>query len=158
MNLYISTIILSISLCLFTFCSPDSTYTETHSVPENWSKDSVLDFNIPVKDTHNIYSITLNISNTDSYGYSNLYLFTSITFPDNKVYKDTVEFVLATDKGEWIGEESFSTYTNTFMLRRGVKFPQPGIYTFSFEQAMRCKNKSCSISGIKSITLSLIQN
>jgi|SRR5690554_4012105 gliding motility-associated lipoprotein GldH len=150
--------IFCLSALIFSQCSNKTIYSETVEIPEStWSKDDIIRFSIPVTDTNTVYSLTLDICNNEKYQYSNLYLFTNIIFPDNTFYRDTIEFILANNQGEWIGDKSLSSYTNTFLFRQGVKFPETGTYIFSFEQAMRCKNESCSITGIKSLSLSLIQ-
>lgn len=148
--------IILIFLCLLvSACNSKQVYHEIVNLNDNqWFKDSIIQFSIDVKDTTSSYDITLSITNNDDYSYSNLYLFTNIIMPSRQYLRDTIEFMLSTPDGQWLGT-GLNGYTNDFQYKTNVRFPQIGIYNFTFEQAMRCKNKDCCISGIKSISLSL---
>lgn len=119
-----------------------------------WCKDSVVRFSVDVTDTVQTYDVVFSIVNEDDYPYANLYLFTDIIFPNRQFLRDTVEFMLSTNDGQWLGS-GMNGYENNFQFKSNVRFPQCGTYVFAFEQAMRCKNNDCCVEGIKSVSLSL---
>jgi gliding motility-associated lipoprotein GldH len=132
----------------------ESTITPPNAV---WSKEDIAVFTFTPRDTLTQYDIILSIRNTNDYAYSNLFVFSEIRFPNRQFTRDTIEFVLADAQGEWTGKRWFSSHTNTFNFKQGVRFPYEGEYTFLLEQAMRCTNKDCALSGIEKITVQIVE-
>jgi gliding motility-associated lipoprotein GldH len=138
-------------------CNSKQVYNEKTSIDNaTWSKDSPITFSYTVPDTITQYTLQVTVENTNDYMYSNLFLFSTITFPDSLTIRDTLECMLANYKGEWTGKGWWG-YSNEFNFKHNIRFPKPGTYTFSFEQAMRCTNKSCELTGIKSIGFRIIR-
>lgn len=132
-----------ISYCLYiialTFCScnKDAIYMKSVALPGNiWSYKSPLKFDIPVADSVNMYNIFINIRNESEYPFSNLYLFIDITSPKNITERDTMECILATPEGRWLGHGLGDIWDNKILFKR-VHFPNKGNYTFTLTQAMR---------------------
>lgn len=143
------------SLLLFCACNSKSVFQDSISFNNaEWSKDSVVRFSVEVTDTLKSYDVVFSITNNDDYPYANLFLFTDVIFPSHKYLRDTVEFILSSTDGEWLGT-GMNGYTNDFQFKTNVRFPEVGTYIFAFEQAMRCKNDACSVAGIKSVSLSV---
>ncbi len=144
-----------VSILFLYACSQKTEFIYSHDfLSQEWKKDVALAVTFSVDDTTALYDVVLRLTNTNDYPYANLYLFSTIFVPNNTQIRDTVEFFLSDNAGNWIGKGWFS-YTNTYLFRRGIRFPQQGEYTFLFEQAMRCKNKQCSVFGIKKIEFEL---
>lgn len=138
-------------ILLLCACSHQTEFSYSHDFPnQEWSKDDVLAVTFSIEDTTALYDVVLHLTNTEEYPYANLYLFSTIQVPDNSYVRDTVEFFLSDNAGDWTGKGWFS-YTNTYLFRQAIRFPFIGEYTFLFEQAMRCKNKQCSVFGIENI-------
>ena len=136
---------------LLSACSHQTEFSYLHDFPNReWSKDDLFTVTFSVEDTTALYDVMLHLTNTDEYPYANLYLFSTIQMPNNTLLRDTVEFFLSDNAGNWTGKGWFS-YTNTYLFRQGIRFPFSGNYTFLFEQAMRCKNTQCSVFGIENI-------
>lgn len=119
-----------------------------------WCKDSLVHFSVDVADTTQPFDVVFSIVNDDTYPYANLYLFTDISYQSHQLVHDTVEFILSTNDGEWLGS-GMNGYENNFQFRSNIRFPQTGTYVFAFEQAMRCQNDGCCLEGIRSVALSL---
>jgi len=150
--------ILVFSTIIFTQCNSKIDYSEKHELKnESWAFDDIQKFNFAISDTSLTYNILLKLTNTDDYPMANLYMFTNTILPDKTYFRDTIEFILSNPKGEWTGSGMFA-HTNTFNFRNGIKFPQTGEYSFTFEQAMRCRNEACSMEGVKSIEFILEKN
>lgn len=142
-------ILLPLFLCmLMTGCDSRSIYDKFKDTPEGiWDRTQLFKFDVEIEDTAAIYNVFINLRHTGDYKYSNVYMFLNTVFPDKKVSRDTVDCVLADDKGKWMGKGLGDIKDNQFLLKRNVRLRQKGIYTFEFEQAMRVEK----LEGIKSV-------
>lgn len=147
-----------ISLLIFCVsCNSSVVYEKNISIDNaEWSKDKIQNFTFNVPDTTHAYSIEVQITNNDSYQYSNIFLFSNIVFPNKKYIRDTIEFIVSDNTGAWTGK-GWRKFTNTYILKSGIRFPQTGKYTFAFEQAMRCTNQDCKLDGIEEISMRIIK-
>jgi gliding motility-associated lipoprotein GldH len=118
-----------------------------------WKSDQIIRFDVPVEDTVHIFKFYLNLRNTTSYRYANIFLFIDSTFPDGKQARDTVECILADPSGKWLGKGISNIRDNQVLLRRGLRFPQKGNYIFEFQQAMR----EHELKGIMDIGLRIVR-
>ena len=130
----------SFLLCalLFASCDDARIYEENESIPETgWSHEKALVFNAEIRDPATAANFYVNVRNADGYPYSNLYLFITTKFPNGKQSNDTLECVLADDKGKWLGKGIGDIYDNQIPFKRNVRFPQAGTYTFEIRHGMR---------------------
>ena len=102
-----------------------------------WNKDSVVVFDVQLKDTIKNHNLFVNIRNKGTYPYSNIYLFMTIGSPDGMMKTDTVEFTLADPKGRWKGSGIGGLHDNQILYKNSVFFPHKGIYKFQIKQGMR---------------------
>ena len=103
-----------------------------------WNNKDSVKFHFEVKDTLKYYDVFFNLRITDSYPWSNIYIFSELRFPNNKTRKDTFEFYLADKMGKWQGINSGSTVQNTIKLYNDkVNFPLSGDYSLTICQGMR---------------------
>jgi len=158
MNKYFSFVLLVVGICsLFSACNSNVVFNDTVSFSESlWSKDNKVSFSYTIPDTSSTYSIQIEVENSDDYMYSNLFLFSTIVFPDSLQIRDTLECMLADYTGAWTGTGLWS-YSNTFGFKKNIRFPKSGTYVFTIQQAMRCTNKPCEIIGIESVGLQIIK-
>ena len=134
---------LSLSLCLFiiTSCDPNRIYEEYIEIPDGiWNRYNMVKFSVNVSDTLTPHNVYVNIRNTGLYTKSNLFLFITITSPDGTSIRDTFECILADEKGRWLGKGLGDIVDNQILYKKNVLFPNPGTYTFEYEQAMRIEN------------------
>lgn len=123
---------------------------ETHSIPKQiWNYKDTISFKADITDIDHWYDFYVDIRNAGNYPYSNLFLFFTTKYPDNKITRDTVQEILANDNGKWLGKGLGDIKDNRFLLRKGLRFPVKGTYTFKFVQAMRLTN----LIGISDIGL-----
>jgi len=104
---------------------------------KGWNKDSVVVFDVPIKDTIKIHNLYVNIRNKGNYPYSNIYLFISINSPDGHLNPEPVEFTLPEPDGRWRGSGIGGLYDNQILYRNSVSFPRKGMYKFQIKQGMR---------------------
>lgn len=123
---------------------------ETHSIKKkNWNYKDTIKFKAEINDVNAFYDFYIDIRNSGNYPYSNLFMFISTSYPDGKKTIDTIEKVLADDNGRWLGRGLGDIKENRFVLRKSLKFPVKGLYTFKFVHAMRVMN----LKGISDIGL-----
>lgn len=129
--------IVLISIFLFS-CSNNYILNKNVTIPESgWKAENKISFDVEVKDTKTYYDVFLNVRHADEYPYSNLFVFLTTTYPDGKKTVDTLECVLANQKGEWKGDGAGDIWDNKIPLKHNMVFKEQGKYTFSFEQGMR---------------------
>ncbi len=115
-----------------------------------WNRNNIVSFKVPVTDTHSVNNVYLNIRHNGLYEKSNLYLFINIIAPNGNKLRDTVNCLLANDKGKWLGSGLGDIYSNQLLYKKDITFPIAGDYTFEIEQAMRMDNlKNVEDIGIR---------
>ena len=107
-------------------------------IPEaKWAMENPVPFDITVNDTVGVYSFGMNLRHMENYRYSNLYVFMHTTFPNGNITHDTIQLILATPEGHWVGKGSGSMRDLHVTLNPYMRFPAQGTYHFEIEQAMR---------------------
>jgi len=133
---------------LLVSCDRDRVYDKFKDIKNNiWTRTEIMKFDVQIDDTVSYHRVFVNVRNSGDYKFSNLYLFMSTIYPNGKISRDTMDCLLADDKGKWLGKGLGDLKTCRYLLKKGVRFRQKGIYTFGFEQAMRVEK----LEGIKSI-------
>ena len=128
------------AMAAITFAACDSTkfYDESLSLPKDeWPKDEAVTYSVDILDTTSDYRFFLNVRNSTSYKYNNIYFFLITEFPRGGMSRDTIECLLAAKDGEWLGKGSGRYRDNQILIRENIRFPQSGKYTFRLNQAMR---------------------
>lgn len=121
-------------------CDPLRVYEENQAIEGgNWSVSDKKVFELMMNDTLSPCNIFINVRHRGDYAFSNLYLFITTHRPDGKMSVDTVECVLQSNEGKWLGKGIGDLFDNRLFFRSGVRFPVKGKYSFTFEQAMRMK-------------------
>jgi gliding motility-associated lipoprotein GldH len=125
-------------LALLSSCGRNIVYSKYQTFEnKEWHAKDKVTFDLDMQDIQNLHDISLMVRHADSYPYSNLYLFLTTKYPDGKVTLDTLECILANEKGEWMGDGAGDIFDITIPLKQSTRFPLAGKYSFTFEQAMR---------------------
>lgn len=123
---------------VFLSCNPNVVYDKFQTLPKSgWNKDSLVVFEIPVKDTIQNQNLYINVRNDISYKYSNLWLFIKIVQPGSAAVSDTFEITLADPSGKWLGEGLSGVKTKQTLYKRNIYFPISGNYKVNIQQGMR---------------------
>ncbi|NSW45033.1 MAG: gliding motility lipoprotein GldH [Bacteroidales bacterium] len=124
---------------IFYSCSDNALYEKNQNIPhKTWDRKNILQFKVNITDTLNPYKIFINIRNNGLYARRNLYMFITVISPKGNELRDTVNCILADEKGKWYGKSNLGDlYFNKFLYKSNVLFPYSGTYTFKLEQAMR---------------------
>lgn len=131
-------VIVAAFLLALSACDNKRVFDEYQPVfEENWHKDSLVIFDIPISDTVQNHNLYINIRSDINYAYSNVWLFVNIEQPNGNAVKDTFEMVLADPTGKWLGEGFGGYKTRQAIYRRNVFFPNSGDYKITIQQGMR---------------------
>lgn len=119
-------------------CDPDRVYEKNIRIPDGiWDRNNIVSFEVIVGDTITPHNLYINVRNAGMYPVSNLYLFITTIAPSGHAIKDTVQIILADEKGRWLGKGLGDIWDNQQLYKENVRFAQKGKYVFEYEQAMR---------------------
>ena len=123
---------------LLTACNNNVVYSKYNTFENSeWFSKNKAVFEIEITDNQPLHDVNLMVRHAEAYPYSNLFLFLTTTYPDEKTTVGTLECRLSNSKGEWLGNGAGDIFDLTVGLTKSVKFPMVGKYIFSFEQGMR---------------------
>lgn len=127
-----------LSILLFSSCDRDKFFDESLSLPsDNWPAEEALVFNLNIEDTISAYRFFINVRNSTSYEYNNIFFFLTTEYPGGGFSQDTIECQLAEKDGSWLGRGTGSYRDNRIFIRENLVFPRKGNYRLSLRQAMR---------------------
>lgn len=122
---------------VFTACNKGVIFQKYVTIADNqWIASKPVTFTVPIEDTVTPYNIFVNIRQANDYDFSNIYLFIDITSPNNQTERDTMNCILADERGRWLGEGLGDIWDNKIWFKKNARFHK-GEYKFSFTQAMR---------------------
>lgn len=104
---------------------------------ETWSMFDPCKFTCMVDDTIRVFNIDLSVRTSTKYPYRNLYLFVVTSFPSGSTVTDTIQVMLANEKGDWLGRGAGDLRELTIPYKSNVYFPEKGEYHFKVIQGMR---------------------
>jgi gliding motility-associated lipoprotein GldH len=119
-------------------CDKSAIIDENRKIENSmWDASKPLVFIAQITDTiagHNVY---INLRNSGTYSFSNIFLFMNTQFPNGQLDRDTLEIRLATPEGKWMGKGLGDVWDNRILFKKNVRFPQKGEYRFEITHAMR---------------------
>ena len=133
-------------------CDSNRIFDEYKTVPNQWHKDSIIEFEITPPDSTNAYNLFVNLRNTSEYKYSNLFLIVEMNFPNGKKVKDTLEYQMAKPSGEFLGTGFSDVKENKLWYKEGVVFNESGNYLVSIQHAMRANGQVDGVENLEGIT------
>ena len=150
MNLKSSFLILTVAM-LFICCDKKRVFDEYKSVGKSWDKDSIVTFNLPELDSTKQYNLFLNIRDNSNYPYSNLFLIVSLVAPNGFTQVDTLEYLMADNEGNLLGEGFTDVKTSKLVYKERTKF-KAGKNTLHIKQAVRETGKINGVEKLDGIT------
>lgn len=140
-------------LLLFASCSRPA-YVDQHDLPvTGWHQDSALTFTVPVTDSAATYDVLLQLRTDNRYPYQNLWLFVSEQRDSTLLVCDTIECMLADDRGRWLGKGNIH-HDILLLYAAHHRFPRTGNYIYTIRQGMREE----LLPGVESIAVELMVN
>jgi gliding motility-associated lipoprotein GldH len=123
---------------LLSACNSNTLFTDSVSMPDEvWTLENVTDFTPEITDTVTRNNISIIIRTGSSYPFRNIYLFVSTSSPAGKTITDTLQYMLADEKGNWYGKGIGDVHQLDLPFKSGVYFPLKGIYSFRIRHGMR---------------------
>ena len=93
-----------------------------------------------ITDTVNSNNIYFTIRTGTSYPFQNIWLFVTTTSPAGKSITDTLQYILADEKGKWYGKGFGNIHELNLPFRTSVYFPKEGTFSFKIRHGMRTEN------------------
>lgn len=113
-------------------------YSESSSInSEGWSSVDTVKFGFNISDEAQRFNGQIDLRHTGDYNFSNLYLFIDITYPNAKHRVDTLECVLADNRGRWYGSGLGDMVSHRIDYLEGIVFPLEGEYEVAITHGMR---------------------
>jgi len=143
--------IICILIALATLCGCRNNILYSHFVPvstEKWHMDSVLRFDYTVTEADLHAQMLLYVRHTERYPYQNLWLFLG-----DSLRRDTIEFYLADDRGQWLGDKHHGFIEMPVLIEENRHFSDTGSYYLEVQHAMR----DTVLRGITDIGLEIIK-
>ena len=131
-------------------CSNSIQYSRFSPISsEKWHMDSLAQFVYSIEDTASDYQMLIYIRHTEQYPYQNMWLFV-----DDAGRQDTIEFYLADDRGQWLGNKHNGFIEMPVLLEETKHFADTGSYTMYIAHGMR----DSLLRGVTDIGLEILQN
>ena len=143
--------LLVIGCLAFTSCHKDIVFSQFISIPSGkWSSDMLPHFDYTIADKDADYRMLIYVRHTEQYPYQNMWLF----IRDNTGHRDTIEFYLADDRGQWLGDRHHGFIEMPVLFEQNYHFPDTGRYYMAIQHGMR----DSVLRGVMDIGLEIVKN
>ena len=137
-------------LMLLTSCAGNIEYTRFATFPsEKWNVDSIAQFDFTISDTTIDYQLLIYVRHTENYPYQNMWIFV-----DDGLSQDTIEFYLADDRGQWLGNKRHGFVEMPVLFEDAKHFPDTGAYSMRIAHGMR----DSLLRGVTDVGLEIRRN
>lgn len=131
-------------------CSNSIQYSRfTPISSQEWNMDSLAQFDYSIEDTMADYQMLIYVRHTEQYPYQNMWLFV-----DDAGRQDTIEFYLADDRGQWLGNKHNGFIEMPVLWEETKHFSDTGVYTMRISHGMR----DSLLRGVTDIGLEILRN
>jgi gliding motility-associated lipoprotein GldH len=148
----ISLYFIVITALFFVSCDKERVFDKYKSINGSWKKNDTIKFTFEEKDTIKPYNLFINIRNNNDYPFNNLFLIVSLKQPDNKVKKDTLEYLMANPDGSLMGEGFSDLKESKLWYQENFIFKKAGAYEITIQQAVRETGNIAGVDALKGIT------
>ena len=142
-------------MILLSSCDSNRVFDDYQAVPNQWQKDSVISFKVTPPDSIKPYNLFVNIRNTNTYKFSNLFLIVEMVYPHGKTTQDTLEYQMAKPNGELLGTGVTDIKENKLWYKGYEKpfvFEEIGDYKINIQHAMRNNGDVNGVDKLEGIT------
>ena len=144
-------IVLIASILCVVGCQDNVVLSDYKSLSEGWKKTDTLVFNFEAPDTIRPFHLYFNTRLNQDYAFDNLYLISTIHFPNGKQIGDTLEYEMAYPSGELMGTGFGSVKESKLWYKSNVIFSEQGDYKIEVNQAMRKFGKVKALDTLKGV-------
>ncbi|RZJ76483.1 MAG: gliding motility lipoprotein GldH [Flavobacterium sp.] len=139
-------------LLLFSSCDKNRVFDEYKALDGKWNKDSIVSFAFEQKDTLSRYNLFVNVRNTNSYPYNNMFLIIQMQEPDGLTKVDTLEYQMANPDGSLMGDGFTDVKESKLWYKQNLVFPKTGEYKVSIKHAVRNTGKITGVQELEGVT------
>ena len=148
-----------IVLSFLVSCNDQIVFAKYKSLPNaTWEANKSISFEFEVEDTILPKNLFINIRNNKKYPFSNMYVITTLSFPNGNKIVDTLQYQMADKVGKFLGKGFTDIKENKLFYKEEKVFPASGKYLFSIHHAMR-KNGEVNIipflEGVQDVGFSI---
>ena len=144
------TILALLVMFAFTSCRNDIVYSRFCPIASGeWAVDSVAHFDYTISDKEAGYQVLVYVRHTERYPYQNMWLFL-----DSGMQRDTIEFYLADDRGQWLGDKHHGFIEMPVLIEQNYHFPDTGAYYMTIQHGMR----DSVLRGVTDVGVEVIKN
>lgn len=136
---------------LFISCDKKRVFDEYKAVGKSWDKDSIVTFTLPEIDSTKQYNLFVNVRNNSNYPFNNLFLIVSLVGSNGFTQVDTLEYQMADNEGNLLGEGFTDVKTSKLVYKEKVKF-KAGKNILHIKQAVRETGKINGVEKLDGIT------
>ena len=138
------------AIWMLTSCSNGIVYSRFYPMESaEWPVDSVAQFDFRIDDAAAAYQMLIYVRHTERYPYQNMWLFVG-----DSVVNDTIEFYLANDRGQWLGDHYHGFIEMPVLLEEQYHFPDTGMYHLFIQHGMRDN----VLRGVADVGLEIIRH
>ena len=123
-------------------CQQNNSFDRYMSIPNGWDKQEIVSYEFVAPDILKPYNLFVNLRTTTDYKFSNIFLVVELNYPNGKVTKDTLEYIMAKPSGELLGS-GFTSVKQHKLWFKGIDntfvFSEEGTYTVHIQHAMRLR-------------------
>ena len=142
--------LIAVALMSLTSCRRDIVYSRYYTIPSGeWHADSTIRFDYRIDDVNTDYRMIVYVRHTERYPYQNMWLFVG-----DSLRRDTIEFYLADDRGQWLGDTHNGFIEMPVLLDENRHCPDTGNYYLEVQHAMR----DTLLRGVTDLGLEIISN
>ena len=146
----INIFVLIVVLAGLNSCDPNMVYDHLEKTKnQNWNAKDIKHFEVDIQDSLNYHNVYVNIRHTKDYPKSNLYLFVTITGPNENEIRDTIDIPIANKHGKWFGSGFGEIKFVRKKIKKQVIFAHKGKYFFDIEQGMRLEEVPVTDIGLR---------
>ena len=136
---------------VFTSCRNEVLVNQYNSLPMSWHKDSILKFNFQIKNSSLRYNTYINLRIDEEYMFNNLFLIVALDSPKEEIIIDTLEYQMATDRGDLIGRKFINIVENKLLYKENFSIDKDVEYQLTLKHAMRLVNITKGLESLEGI-------
>jgi gliding motility-associated lipoprotein GldH len=137
---------------LFVSCDSNRVFDDYKSVPNEWQKSDIVQFEYTASDSVKSYNLFINLRNDNDYKFNNLFLIAEIDFPNGKSVVDTLEYKMTQPNGKLLGTGFTDVKENKLWYKENFAFNESGTYHIKLQHAMRENRNVEGIDALEGIT------
>ena len=135
-------------------CQQNKPFDRYTSIVDSWDKHQTIRYDFIAPDTITPYNLFVNLRTTTDYKFNNLFLIVELNYPNGKVTKDTLEYLMAKPNGELLGT-GFTSIKEHKLWLKGYETPflfdEQGTYKIQIQHAMRHRGEPSGVTKLEGI-------